>query len=136
MQNFNAIRPAVRRPFQKNSWGTSPPPPLHGRGLIVELLVSLVLFLSIQCYRAILTFANFSRGCHGSETEWNWTELQFCRLTRLWPADYRCHRVKLFDCQTAEELSDYSRDGSGIQKLQLLVLFVQYSRQRAVSGSP
>ena len=28
MQNFSAICPAVRRPFQKNSWGVAPPPAL------------------------------------------------------------------------------------------------------------
>ena len=40
MQNFSAIRPAVRRPFQKNSWGDCTPPPLHWRGLNVNLSVS------------------------------------------------------------------------------------------------
>ena len=32
MQNFSAIHPAVRKPFQKNSWGVASTP-LHGRGL-------------------------------------------------------------------------------------------------------
>ena len=32
MQNFSAIRQAVRRPFHKNSWGVhQPPPPMRAR---------------------------------------------------------------------------------------------------------
>ena len=31
MQNFSAIRLAVRWPFQKNSWGCFPPPPMRAR---------------------------------------------------------------------------------------------------------
>ena len=38
MQNFSAIRPAVRRPFQENSWGGGAPTPLHWRGLTFDRL--------------------------------------------------------------------------------------------------
>ena len=39
MQNFSAIRPAVRRPFQKNSWGVGCTLPMHCRGLIYVCLI-------------------------------------------------------------------------------------------------
>ena len=45
MQNFNAIRPAVRKQFQKKLMGgrIDLPPPLHGRGLKTLDTTTLVL---------------------------------------------------------------------------------------------
>ena len=52
MQNFSAVRRAVRRPFQKSSWGL--PSLLHWRGLKLAYLELIIDFFSIDRFYAVL----------------------------------------------------------------------------------